>query len=118
MPVAARWAMGGDSNSPEFGSMANIGLAGLTLVIVLILSKMGNATISRLSILLAMVIGTFIAWALGMTDFSRVGEGSMVALPEIFHFGMPVFSLAATFSMFIVIMVTLVETSADISGCR
>ncbi len=114
MPVAARWAMGGDSNSPEFGSMANIGLAGLTLVIVLILSKMGNATISRLSILLAMVIGTFIAWALGMTDFSRVGEGSMVALPEIFHFGMPVFSLAATLSMFIVIMVTLVETSADI----
>ncbi|KAB2734724.1 nucleobase:cation symporter-2 family protein [Brucella anthropi] len=114
MPVAARWAIGGDSNSPEFGSMANIGLAGLTLVIVLILSKMGNATISRLSILLAMVIGTFIAWALGMTDFSRVSEGSMVALPEIFHFGMPVFSLAATLSMFIVIMVTLVETSADI----
>ncbi|PWU72207.1 uracil permease [Ochrobactrum sp. POC9] len=114
MPVAARWAMGGDSNSPEFGSMANIGLGGLTLVIVLILSKMGNATISRLSILLAMVIGTFIAWALGMTDFSRVGEGSMVALPEVFHFGMPVFSLAATLSMFIVIMVTLVETSADI----
>lgn len=114
MPVAARWAMGGDSNSPEFGSMANIGLAGLTLVIVLILSKMGNATISRLSILLAMVIGTFIAWALGMTDFSRVGEGSMMALPEIFHFAMPVFSLAATLSMFIVIMVTLVETSADI----
>ncbi len=114
MPVAARWAMGGDSNSPEFGSMANIGLAGLTLVIVLILSKMGNATISRLSILLAMVIGTLIAWALGMTDFSRVGEGSMMALPEIFHFGMPVFSLAATLSMFIVIMVTLVETSADI----
>lgn len=114
MPVAARWAMGGDSNSPEFGSMANIGLAGLTLVIVLILSKMGNATISRLSILLAMVIGTFIAWALGMTDFSRVSEGSMVALPEIFHFGIPIFSLAATLSMFIVIMVTLVETSADI----
>ncbi|MHC5231782.1 nucleobase:cation symporter-2 family protein [Brucella sp. LJL56] len=114
MPVAARWAMGGDSNSPEFGSMANIGLAGLTLVIVLILSKMGNATISRLSILLAMIIGTFIAWALGMTDFSRVGEGAMVALPEVFHFGMPVFSLAATLSMFIVIMVTLVETSADI----
>ncbi len=114
MPVAARWAMGGDSNSPEFGSMANIGLAGLTLVIVLILSKMGNATISRLSILFAMVIGTFIAWALGMTDFSRVGEGSMMALPEVFHFGMPVFSLAATLSMFIVIMVTLVETSADI----
>lgn len=114
MPVAARWAMGGNSNAPDFGSMANIGLAGLTLLIVLLLSKVGSATISRLSILLAMVIGTLIAWMFGMTDFSRVSEGPVMALPEIFHFGMPVFSIAATLSMIIVILVTLVETSADI----
>jgi xanthine/uracil permease len=38
--------------------MANIGLAALTFAIVLLLSKLGSATISRLSILLAMVIGT------------------------------------------------------------
>lgn len=114
MPVAARWAMGGNSKAPDFGSMGNIGLAGLTLLIVLLLSKVGNATISRLSILLAMVIGTGIAWALGMTDFSRVSEGPLMALPEIFHFGWPIFSIAATLSMFIVIIVTLVETSADI----
>ncbi len=114
MPVAARWAMGGNSNAPDFGSMSNIGLAGLTLAIVLLLSKIGNATISRLSILLAMVIGTGIAWLLGMTDFSRVAEGPVMALPEVFHFGWPIFSIAATLSMFIVIVVTLVETSADI----
>lgn len=114
MPVAARWAMGGNSKAPDFGSMGNIGLAGLTLLIVLLLSKVGNATISRLSILLAMVIGTGVAWALGMTDFSRVVEGPIMALPEIFHFGWPIFSIAATLSMFIVIIVTLVETSADI----
>ncbi len=114
MPVAARWAMGGNSKAPDFGSMGNIGLAGLTLLIVLLLSKIGNATISRLSILLAMVIGTGVAWALGMTDFSRVAEGPVMALPEIFHFGWPIFSIAATLSMFIVIIVTLVETSADI----
>jgi len=114
MPVAARWAMGGNSKAPDFGSMGNIGLAGLTLLIVLLLSKIGNATISRLSILLAMVIGTGVAWALGMTNFSRVAEGPVIALPEIFHFGWPIFSIAATLSMFIVIIVTLVETSADI----
>lgn len=114
MPVAARWAMGGNSKAEDYGSMANIGLAGLTLIIVLLLSKVGNATISRLSILLAMVIGTGIAWSLGMTDFSRVAEGPVMALPDIFHFGWPIFSIAATLSMFIVIVVTLVETSADI----
>ncbi|MFB4394343.1 MULTISPECIES: nucleobase:cation symporter-2 family protein [unclassified Pseudomonas] len=114
MPVAARWVMGGNSASPEFGSMANIGLAALTFAIVLLLSKLGSASISRLSILLAMVVGTLIAWALGMADFSQVGEGPMFALPSPFHFGMPTFHIAAILSMCIVIMVTLVETSADI----
>ncbi|WP_145188617.1 MULTISPECIES: nucleobase:cation symporter-2 family protein [unclassified Pseudomonas] len=114
MPVAARWVMGGNSASPEFGSMANIGLAALTFAIVLLLSKLGSATISRLSILLAMVVGTLIAWALGMTDFSKVSEGPMFAFPTPFHFGMPEFHIAAILSMCIVIMVTLVETSADI----
>lgn len=114
MPVAARWVMGGNSASPEFGSVANIGLAALTFAIVLLLSKLGSATISRLSILLAMMFGTLIAWALGMTDFSKVAEGPMLAFPTPFHFGMPTFHIAAILSMCIVIMVTLVETSADI----
>ncbi|WP_176507692.1 MULTISPECIES: nucleobase:cation symporter-2 family protein [Pseudomonas] len=114
MPVAARWVMGGNSASPEFGSVANISLAALTFAIVLVLSKLGSATISRLSILLAMVVGTLIAWALGMTDFSKVSEGPMFAFPSPFHFGMPEFHIAAILSMCIVIMVTLVETSADI----
>lgn len=114
MPVATRWAMGGNSKAADFGSMANIELAALTLVIVLLLSKVGSATISRLSILLAMIIGTIIALCLGMTDFSQVGEGPFVAFPTLFHFGFPTFQIAAIISMFIVVMVTLVETSADI----
>lgn len=114
MPVAARWVMGGNSASPEFGSVANIGLAALTFAIVLLLSKLGSAAISRLSILLAMVVGTLIAWSLGMADFSKVTEGPMFAFPTPFHFGMPTFHIAAILSMCIVIMVTLVETSADI----
>ena len=114
MPVAGSWAMGGNRSAADYGSPANIMLAGLTLVIVLLLSKVGNAAVSRLSILLALVIGTTIAYATGMADFSKVGEGPIVALPDIFHFGYPSFGAAATISMFIVILVTLVETSADI----
>ncbi|WP_260960911.1 nucleobase:cation symporter-2 family protein [Pseudomonas citri] len=114
MPVAARWAMGGNSHASDFGSMANIGLAALTLVLVLLLSKLGSASISRLSILLAMVVGTIIAVFLGMADFSAVSQGPMFGFPTPFHFGMPTFHIAAILSMCIVIMVTLVETSADI----
>lgn len=114
MPVAARWAMGGNSAAPDFGSTANIQLAATTLVIVLLLSKLGSASISRLSILIALIIGTVIAYFAGMTDFSKVAEGPLFALPTVFHFGYPTFEIAAVVSMFIVIMVTLVETSADI----
>lgn len=114
MPVAGSWAMGGNRAAADYGSQANILLAGVTMLIVLLLSKVGNAAISRLSILLALVIGTVIAYAFGMTDFSRVAEGPVFALPQIFHFGYPTFGVAAIISMFIVILVTLVETSADI----
>jgi NCS2 family nucleobase:cation symporter-2 len=114
MPVAANWAMGGNSAAPNYGSMANIGLAAATMGVVLLLSKIGNAAISRLSILLAMVIGTVIALATGMADFSKVGQGPVVAFPTPFAFGAPTFEIASIVSMLIVILVTLTETSADI----
>jgi uric acid transporter len=113
MPVAARWAMGGNSQAADFGSTANISLAAFTLACVLLLSKLGSASLSRLSILLAMVIGTLVAMAFGMADFSQALDGPSVALPEVLHFT-PEFQLAAILSMLIVIVVTMVETSADI----
>jgi NCS2 family nucleobase:cation symporter-2 len=114
MPVAANWAMGGNRNAGNYGSMENIGLAAITLALVLLLSKLGNATISRLSILLAMVIGTLVAVATGMANFSKVGDGPIVAFPAPFHLGAPTFEIAAIISMLIVVLVILTETMADI----
>ncbi|RZU63095.1 nucleobase:cation symporter-2 family protein [Zhihengliuella halotolerans] len=114
MPVAANWAMGGNSQAEDYGSVSNIGLAAATMAVVLLLSKVGSSAISRLSILLAMVVGTLIALAVGKADFSKVGEGDVVAFPTPFAFGAPTFEIAAIISMLIVILVTLTETSADI----
>jgi len=114
IPVAANWAMGGNAKAENYGSPQNIGLAALTLAIVLLLSKVGNAAISRLSILLAMVAGTIIAAALGMADFSKVGQGAIVELPRPFAFGLPVFEIGGIISMTIVVLVILTETTADI----
>lgn len=114
MPVAANWAMGGNKKAPDYGSVANIGLAAITLALVLLLSKVGSATISRLSILLAMVIGTGVAVVTGMADFSKVGDGPIAAFPTPFHLGVPTFEAAAIVSMVIVVLVILTETMADI----
>lgn len=114
LPVAANWIMGGVRSAPDYGSMAHIGLAFATLLIVLILSKVGNAAISRLSILLSIVLGTIIAIPFGMADFSKVLDGPIFAFPTPFAFGMPTFNIAGIVSMLIVVLVILTETTADI----
>ena len=113
MPVAAGWSMGAEGD-PSHGSVANIGLAAFTLLVVLLLSKVGSAAISRLSILLAIVIGTIAAALLGRANFSGVGEGPVIGFPTPFEFGTPLFVASAILGMFIVIIVTMTETTADI----
>lgn len=112
LPVAGGWAMGGEG-SDSWGDPKNLAVAGGTLVVVLLLSKVGIATVSRLSILIAIVIGTVVASLMGMTDFSDVGQSGAVAVPEPFAFGAPSFELAGIISMLIVVIVTFTESTAD-----
>jgi NCS2 family nucleobase:cation symporter-2 len=114
LPVAARWAMGGVDGADDFGAPENLLLAFVTLVIVLVLSKIPVGAVSRLAILLAIVLGTVFAAILGRVDFSAVGDGAVFAFPTPFAFGLPTFEIAGIISMFIVILVTLTETTADI----
>lgn len=114
IPVAANWAMGGNSTAENYGSLQNIGLAAATLLIALVLSRIGNAAIARTAILLALLLGTLLALLLGIADFSGVGEGDLFAFPQPFAFGLPVFEIGGIISMIIVVLVILTETTADI----
>lgn len=113
MPVAFTWAMGG-AGSKSLGSVSNIAFAGLTLLIILVISRVFQGPISRLSILIGLVVGTLIAAASGKADFSKVGDAKIVSLPPIFHLGLPTFEIGAIVSMTIVILVIMTETTADI----
>ncbi|MGF6822953.1 xanthine permease [Microbacterium sp. ZKA21] len=114
VPVAARWITGANPESPDYADPVFVGIAGFTLLAIMVLSKLGNSTISRLSILLAMVIGTIFAALIGRADFSKVFEGPIFAFPTPFAFGAPTFDAAAIISMTIVVLVILTETTADI----
>lgn len=114
LPVAVRWMMGGNKTASDWGSIENIGLALVTLAIVIILNLSRHATIRRLSILLAIVIGTLLAFVTGFGDFSKVAQGDWVQIPNFFAFGMPTFELTAIISMLIVTLVIMTETTADI----
>ena len=114
MPVAFNWAMGNNAKAPSYGSVSNIAFAGLTLLIILVISRVFQGPISRLSILIGLVAGTVVAALAGKADFSKVGDAKVFALPPILHFGTPTFQVGAIVSMTIVILVIMTETTADI----
>ena len=114
MPVAVRWAMGGNAMAADWGSTGNIGLAAFTLAVILLLNKVGAPALKRLSVLLAMVIGCVAAVLAGKVSFAAVGNGPWLAFPEPFAYGWPTFELSAIISMLLIVLVLLTETTAGL----
>lgn len=118
MPVAIRWAAGGVPDAPDFGSPANIGLAFLTLVLILMITRffggLFGGFLSRVAILMGLVIGTVVATVLGVANFSGVGDAGWVGVSVPFFFGAPTFQLVPILSMTLVMLIVMVETTADI----
>jgi uric acid transporter len=114
LPVAMRWAGGGNPAAENFASPQNIGLAFATVLIIVLIYRFLPGGFGRVAILLGLVLGTLIAIPFGMTNFSRIGDAGIFQLTLPFHFGLPTFAIGAIISMFVVMLVTMVETTADI----
>ncbi len=115
LPVAIRWAGGGVPGvTPTFGAPKNIALAAITMAIIVLIYRFLPAFLSRVAILLGLVLGTVVAIPFGVTNFSRIADASVFQLTTPFHFGLPTFAVGAAISMFIVMLVIMTETTADI----
>ncbi|MDN5854674.1 MAG: purine permease [Actinomycetia bacterium] len=114
LPVAIRWAGGGQPSAETFGDLSNIALAAITLLIILVIYRYLPGFLSRIAILAGLALGTLVAIPFGKVDFSRIGESSWFAVSTPFHFGAPTFQIAAIVSMTIVMLVIMTETTADI----
>jgi len=107
LPVAGGWI----TDQQDTAETSAIVLAAITLAAVLVMSK--TPLLSRLAILLSLVLGTVVAAIAGKTTWGGSGA-DIVAVPTPFAFGSPLFEVSAIVSMFIVILVIMVETTADI----
>lgn len=114
LPVAIRWAGGGNPAAPEFGSLGNLGLAALTLLFVLLLTRFSKGFWGRIAVLLGLVFGTVVAALLGKASFATVGTAAAVGFTPPFFFGTPTFLLVPILSMILVMLVVMVETTADL----
>lgn len=55
-----------------FGAFHHIGLAALVLVLIIFFNRSSNRYLRMSSIVIGLVVGYVLAWALGMVDFSAV----------------------------------------------
>jgi uric acid transporter len=114
LPVAIRWIMGGNPKAASWGSLENIGIAAFTLTILLLISRFGTASMARLAVLIAIIVGAIFTIFLGVADFSKVTQGELFAFPHLFAFGLPTFEMSAILTMCIVSVVILTETTASL----
>ncbi|MFJ6698403.1 nucleobase:cation symporter-2 family protein [Streptomyces sp. NPDC091272] len=107
--VAARQVGGGDPSAESFGSPAQLGLAAVTFVVILLLHKFSRGFLATIAVLAGLVVGTVVAAVLGRTDFSRIGDASWIGMAAPLHYGIR-FDTIAVLSIFMVMIIVAVES--------
>lgn len=114
LPVAAADAAGGAGPTLDPASGRNLAYALGTLAIIVVIQRVFKGFMATVAVLVGLVIGTLVAWALGDAHFESVGASSWVGVTTPFAFGWPKFSIAAIVSMIVVMLITAVETTGDV----
>jgi uric acid transporter len=112
MPVAINWAAGG-VGSEDYASPTNIVMAFAVLLFILAISRFLGGFWGRISIMLGLVVGTAVAAVFGVATFGTVGDAAWVGVSTPFAFGAPEFYAVAIFSMILVMLVVMIEATAD-----
>lgn len=110
LAVAARQVGGGDPQARGFGSPQHLGLAAVTLVVILVLHKLSRGFLATVAILVGLVAGTLVATASGKADFSGIGGASWFGLLAPMHYGAPRWDTVAVLSVMLVMVIIAVES--------
>lgn len=108
LPVSIDWAAGG-SGALDYGSLLNVSIAMLVMIVTLILNRYGKGLVSSASILIGMLVGYLVCIPLGMVDFTPVAEASWFAMPNILEYGV-VFDWKAVLAFIPAYFVITIET--------
>jgi uracil-xanthine permease len=108
--VAVNWAAGGVGAS-DYGSPANLAIAGVVLLGVLALLRHGRGFIANIGVLLGLSAGTVLAALLGRVDLSGLADAAWLAPVMPFHFGAPKFELWSIVTMCVVLFIVFVEST-------
>lgn len=108
LPVSIDWAAGGNG-AADYGSLLNVSIALLVMIVTLLLNRYGKGLVSSASILIGMTVGYLVCIPLEMVDFTSVVEASWFAMPSILEYGV-IFDWKAVLAFIPAYFVTTIET--------
>ncbi|MCY8837267.1 xanthine permease PbuX [Bacillus atrophaeus] len=110
MPVAMNNIAGGEG-SADFGDASNLILGFIVLAVIVLLYRFTKGFLKSISILIGIIFGTGIAFFMGKVHFDNVAQADLFQMVQPFYFGVPSFHVAPIITMFIVAVVSLVEST-------
>ncbi|MEL6682842.1 MAG: nucleobase:cation symporter-2 family protein [Pseudomonadota bacterium] len=119
IPVAIKYAAGGAADfqmeAESFGSLKHWSVALTVIIVSLVLKFFTKGLLSNAAILMGLLAGYVLAFALGMVNFAPVGNAawltSIAPLPYGFEF-----NLGAVIAVTLVSIVSAIETVGDASA--
>ena len=105
----------GAKGTEAFGSLQNIGLASLVLVVVLIFNCMRNPFLRMSGIAVGLIAGYIVALGLGMVDFSPLKDVDFFTIPVPFKYGFA-FDWSAFWVAAIIYLLSVFEAVGDLTA--
>ena len=119
IPVAIKYAAGGAASfqmeADSFGSLLHWSVALTVVIVALVLKFFTKGTLSNAAILIGLIAGYVLAMALGIVNFSAVGNAAVFMVPTALPYGFE-FSLGAVIAVTLVSIVSAIETVGDASA--
>jgi len=114
IPIAIQYSAG-TPGTEAFGSLENLGLAALVLVVALVANQFFGGFMRAASVLIAVVAGYLAAIPLGLLDLSMVADAAWFSVPTPLAFGLS-FEPSAIVLVAFAYVITAMETIGDIAG--
>lgn len=106
---------GGNASAPDFGSLQNIGIALMVLVLIIIFNRSSNRFLRMGSIVIGLIVGYAVSWWLGMVDFSSIQSYAGFNYPQPFKYGLS-FDFSSILGLGLVYLITSIEAYGDITA--
>ncbi len=97
--------------SANYGALENMAIAAAVLVFILLLVKYAKGFFANISVLLGIVAGCAVAMAMGKMNFDKVAKAHWFDVVTPFAFGMPTFDPVMIFTMVLVMIVVMIEST-------